>query len=52
MNERRVTLKTRCLQCGKQYRALACGFSHALIRDGLEIGPDGRVRKRKAKGAP
>lgn len=26
-----VTQKSRCPQCGKQYRARACGPTHALI---------------------
>jgi hypothetical protein len=31
---REPTLKDRCPQCGKQYRARSCGITHGMIRAG------------------
>ena len=49
--QRVVTLKTHCPQCGKQYRALACGPSHAFIF-WERAGRRSARKPARAKGKP
>lgn len=43
----RHSLRSRCGQCGKQFRAQPCGFSHALI---AAKSPRKRAKKRGRAG--
>jgi hypothetical protein len=47
---REPTLRDLCPQCGKQYRAKACGPTHAIVAAGwVEIGvPPRPIRARSS----